>query len=638
MGKLMRLCIFMMLVVLFFHVPLRSATLDPEKFLPIKHLYTDQELQELFYNMHFRPLERDDLAFSMLVPKDWEGTPIRISKEELGQESASLLSVAKLIAPEEEKGLASIEVWYCKLPFEVNIKDWVDFYLKGSGLQVLLRRVGTYNGRKVEEVLARFEQEGQSYLARLTFSRHGSRLFLIACSALETSFQHYARVFSAAAISFTVKRNATSEFAEPMKIYGGKRAPVLRFRYPASWTAKEPDVIPKGKSGVDISLRKELAGGQARTLAFLHIKGISKTLNRSPDDIVEGIKKDMMDAGIKLQGSLEETEITKRFSGRQMKAKRWSVLIGGEAGELAVAVFAKHDAHIAMGLLVPSPMSGPLAWMAGYRELEIAARDLLAESLAEKGRSPSEAPIMDPKKLVNETMYLLAEAIKSGNFAQFHKKLTMALRKGNTPQTVADNFKSFVEKKIDLTVIEGLDPILENEPQIKPDQPLELKGKYYASLMTVIFDLTYKPENSEWKLSNISVRTGPPQPPPGKKLEVPSRRELIRLTNNTMHTLADSINRNDFTPLYNHIAQIWQKEVSNEGLADMFSSFVENKVDLGVVRGQNPIFDNTAHIEEGQLFLNGHYQTESMKVFFELKYWMEGETWKLVGIHVWTEK
>ena len=639
MRKFMRLCVFMMLPVLFFDVQLRAEKFDPEKFLPTKHLYTDQELRKLFYNMRFRPFERDDLAFSMLVRKDWKDIPMKIPKEKLEQESASLIPLAKVIAPEGEKGVASIEVRYYKMPLEVNLKDWVDFYLKGSGLQILLRKAGTYNGRKVEDVLTRLEQEGKPFLARITFSRHGARVFIIFCSAIETSFQQYARVFGAAAVSFAVEKKAAGEFAEPMKIYAGKRAPVLRFRYPASWTVKEPDVLPKGKSGVDVSLRREVTRGKARTLAFLHIKGISKTLNRSPDEIMEGIKKDMMDAGIKLQGSLEQTEITKRFSGRAMRAKRWSVLIAGEAGELAVAVFARHDGHIAMGLLVPSLKSGPLAWMAGYRELEIAARDLLAGSIGEKGRNPSEAPInIDPKKLVNRTMYLLAKAVKSGNFAEFHESLAMALRKRTTPQTVADNFRSFAEKKIDLTVIKGLDPVLENEPRIKPDQPLELKGKYYASLMTVIFDLAYKPENSGWRLSDISVRTGPPQPPPGKKLKIPPRRELIKLTNATMIDLADSINKNDFTKMYNNIAKLWQKQISKEGLADIFSSFVENKVDLGVIRGKRPVFDNTARIEEGELLLEGHYLTEKMRVFFELKYWMEGKTWKLFGIHVWTKK
>ena len=639
MRKFMWLCLFMMLPVFFFHVQLRAEKLDPEKFLPTKNLYTDQELQKRFYNMSFRPFERDDLAFSMLVQKDWKDIPIKVPKKQLEQESAWLIPLAKVMAPKGKRGIASIAVRYIKVPFEVKLSDWVDYYLKGNGLQPLLRRSGTFNGRRVEEVLWRSVQEGKTYLARMTLSRHGARLFIIVCSALETSFRQYARIFSAAAISFAVKNKATSEFAEPMKIYAGKRAPVLRFHYPASWTAKEPEGLPKGKSGVDISLRRKLAGGKARTLAFLHIKGISKTLNRSPDEIMEGIKKDFMDAGIKLQGPMDHTEITKRFSGRAMRAKRWSVLIAGEAGELAVAVFARHDGPIAMGLLVPSFKSGPLAWMAGYRELEIAARDLLAGSIAEKGRKPSEALInTDPKRLVNRTMYQLAKAVKSGNFTEFHEGFTMVLKKKITPQNLADNFRSFVEKKIDLTVIKGLDPVFENDPRIKPDQPLKLSGKYYASLMTVMFDLTYAPENSEWRLSDISIRTGPPEPPPGKKLKIPPRPELTKLTNTTMIDLAEAISKNDFTKMYNNISKVWQKQTSKEGLADTFSSFVENEVDLTVINGKKPTFDKTARIEEGKLLLEGHYQTRKMKIFFALKYWMDADAWKLVGIRVWTKR
>ncbi|MFW6140709.1 MAG: hypothetical protein ACOC5S_05080 [Acidobacteriota bacterium] len=60
----------------------------------------------------------------------------------------------------------------------------MDFYLEANNLRVLMRRGGTYNQRKIDETLIYSETDSKSYVARMTFSRHGNRIFLVAGSAL----------------------------------------------------------------------------------------------------------------------------------------------------------------------------------------------------------------------------------------------------------------------------------------------------------------------------------------------------------------------------------------------------------------------------------------------------------------------
>ena len=70
-------------------------------------------------------------------------------------------------------------------------------------LGVHLRQRGAFNGRQVEEALLRMEDPRLgAFLVRMTVSRRGDRIFLVACSAREAAFARWRRPFGAAVVSF----------------------------------------------------------------------------------------------------------------------------------------------------------------------------------------------------------------------------------------------------------------------------------------------------------------------------------------------------------------------------------------------------------------------------------------------------
>ncbi len=152
--------------------------------------------------MSFRPFDRKDLSFSMLVAKGWQGIALKVSPVQLEQEERALLPLAELRAPDWDWTRAAISVHSVKTPDKTVLEEWTDAYLQGNGITPLSRRKGTFNGRVVEDVLARIPQEEKAFLVRMIFSAHGSHLFMVTCSALEDSFRKYARIFSMAAITF----------------------------------------------------------------------------------------------------------------------------------------------------------------------------------------------------------------------------------------------------------------------------------------------------------------------------------------------------------------------------------------------------------------------------------------------------
>ena len=184
-----------------------AESLDIQKLWPTSGLYSKEQIGQLFYNITFRPFGRKDLTFRMLVLKDWKGVPLKVAKEQLEQEERTLLPLAELRAPDWEKSNATIYVRSVKITKKTELEKWVSAYLEGNGLTSVARRKGTFNGRSVDDVLLRSQQGEKTFLVRMTFSIHGSHIFLVTCAALEPFFEQYAKVFSIAAITFCTVEN-----------------------------------------------------------------------------------------------------------------------------------------------------------------------------------------------------------------------------------------------------------------------------------------------------------------------------------------------------------------------------------------------------------------------------------------------
>ncbi len=627
-----------------------ATDLDPDRLIPTKDLFSEQEIRNFFYNMSFKPLGREDLAFSLLVPKTWKSVPIKPSKDQVvsgllqgssakdaykkkvkqGTLAVANVLLARIVAPRKEEKRASIQVTCFRTPFEEDTRDLMALIAQSQGWEKLFERRDTFNGRKVYDALFRAKQKKVTWLTRVTVSKHGERVFTIYCAAPEPQFEKYAKIFGAAAISFTVKKKSPTPFAEPMRIYLGKRVPILKFRYPSSWVVKEPIEIPEGISGVDLVLPTIAGGGLEEAGAYLRVVAVPLSYEKNPDIVFEIMKEDYTAAGIKLVKPGDPERLKGRFIHPPVKAQIWNVNTGEDKGELALVLFARADCYIGLGLL--TTIFGTDESLAGYREMEIAAEDLLST-----GKKPAGLENIDLKKLVNTTMYLFADAVSSGDFSKLYETCASSVKEEMTAEEFADAFSSFVEGKVDVSIIKGTDPIFDNKPSIDPSRPLVLKGKYYTKLMTVKFRLTCLYEDNKWKLMGINVAAGAPEPPLGKALQVPPRSDLVKLVNRTMILLARSIKNEDFTQMYRSIASMWQKQTSEEELAGGFSAFVEKKIDLTEIQGKVPVFEDAPVIEQGTLHVRGHYDLSKMKLTFDLKYWMEGSQWRLIGINVSTK-
>lgn len=109
--------------------------------------------------------------------------------------------------------------------------------------------------------------------------------------------------------------------------------------------------------------------------------------------------------------------------------------------------------------------------------------------------------------VINETISLLGAGINKNDFGDFYGHISKLWQSQTDEPSLKMAFREFIEKKIDLTIVQGQAPVLSEAPYIDQDGVLRLKGYYPTQPYMVQFDLGYLYEHPNWKLISISVST-----------------------------------------------------------------------------------------------------------------------------------
>lgn len=485
---------------------------DPLEFLRVfqkNKMPGNQEIRESYTYFTYKPYEREELSFNILIPKNnWRDIPITINLETLQRDTQQLIPLAEQMAPEGEKGEAKIDVSYMRLNMEMALEDFVNIFLQNNkdDFDLLMRRKGRYSMRTVEDLLLTSQQGSKSYMARLTFSRHGDRVFLVSCSALESEFMRYAENFTAAAVSFAAFKNSPDSYAEKMANFTSIGQPRLQFNYPESWTIEELDGLSNGRTGVDVKLAVRNEKDQTvLTYGYIHVSAFSKNMGKTPYQIMIRLKKDFEDMPMSLDTCILKADIMPKLAAPLGKLERWNAKVQGSPGEAAFLVVPKGDDVVAMGLFSMRPEDNLLTWSHTWRVFEIIAGDLTRKTvdLAKlKSRTlPSENQL---KRIVGSTMDDFTQAVRKQNFDDFYDRMSNTFKLQITSARLYGAFKGFAKVK----AIEQLGqhvPVLQEGICIDKDGILKFSGHYPTQPEATTFRLTYIQEQKDWKLLGIRV-------------------------------------------------------------------------------------------------------------------------------------
>jgi len=108
-------------------------------------------------------------------------------------------------------------------------------------------------------------------------------------------------------------------------------------------------------------------------------------------------------------------------------------------------------------------------------------------------------------QLVNSTLHDLALAINSRDFENFHQKISRLWQSQITKEELFEIFRSFSDQNIDLTVLEGINPVFSEKPLMNAENLLILTGYYPTQPSVTYFILKYTMEHPNWKLIGINV-------------------------------------------------------------------------------------------------------------------------------------
>jgi hypothetical protein len=136
--------------------------------------------------------------------------------------------------------------------------------------------------------------------------------------------------------------------------------------------------------------------------------------------------------------------------------------------------------------------------------------DSYEKSDASKWELPSDAEMQD---LTRTALMDFDDAVKQGDFSDFHSKISKTWQKQTTPDTFNDAFREFINKKVDISNVDSSDAKFSPDPSIEKEngvKKLIAKGCYDISPRAVNFTLKWIPESKEYKLLGIDVDTTKP--------------------------------------------------------------------------------------------------------------------------------
>lgn len=113
------------------------------------------------------------------------------------------------------------------------------------------------------------------------------------------------------------------------------------------------------------------------------------------------------------------------------------------------------------------------------------------------------------KEMVNATMLDLAIAIKAKDFKGFYKKTASLWKEQTTPEALAENFRSFTDQNLDLTVLQNLEPVFTKAPALDENDWLMLEGYYPSKPSRAYFTMKFLNENGAWKLAAVDLNVKP---------------------------------------------------------------------------------------------------------------------------------
>jgi hypothetical protein len=170
--------------------------------LPHVKVVAPDVLEREYTNMRVTPYNDPKFYFELTVPRSFENRPVEVSREQLRADASRPVPMAEF-APRGDRTVL-IEARYVRVPENVSLDRFMAVYVEKSGFEFVKRQRGEFEGRRVEDALVRVSSpELGKTLTRLTVSRRGDLIFMVAGSCPAADYPKWKQAFAVAALSFS---------------------------------------------------------------------------------------------------------------------------------------------------------------------------------------------------------------------------------------------------------------------------------------------------------------------------------------------------------------------------------------------------------------------------------------------------
>jgi len=170
--------------------------------LPYVKVVPPDVLKREYVNMRVTPYNDPKFYFEVTVPRSFENQPLQVSRQQLQDDAKRPVAMAEFKPKDDQSVL--IEARYARVAENVTLDRFMAVYVEKSGFQFVKRQRGDFDGRQVEDALVRIDSPvfGKT-LTRLTVSRRGDLIFMVAGSCREDDYAKWKQAFAVAALSFS---------------------------------------------------------------------------------------------------------------------------------------------------------------------------------------------------------------------------------------------------------------------------------------------------------------------------------------------------------------------------------------------------------------------------------------------------
>jgi hypothetical protein len=172
-----------------------------EDLLPYVKVVPPDVLKRDYANMRVTPYNDPKFYFEVAVPRSFQNKPVQVTPQQLKEDSSTPVPMAEF-APKDGRQVL-IEARYVRVPERVTLDRFIAVYAEQAGFEFVKRQRGDFEGRQVEDALVRVKSpELGETLTRLTVSRRGDLVFMVAGSCPEDDYPKWKQAFAVAALSF----------------------------------------------------------------------------------------------------------------------------------------------------------------------------------------------------------------------------------------------------------------------------------------------------------------------------------------------------------------------------------------------------------------------------------------------------